>query len=85
MLRGAFKVGISVEPELQERGNKFHRCGVQTPSFDLRRKRSEGNREQSYLVPAKAVTGRFAPQRRSLLPRFFGPRLFPGTDLRSPA
>ena len=23
----------------------------------------------TYLVPAKAVTGRFAPQRRSLLPR----------------
>ena len=28
----------------------------------------------TYLVPAKAVTGRFAPQRRSLLPRFFDPR-----------
>ena len=47
------------------------------------------------LVPAKAVTGRFAPQRRSLLPRFFGPhpfgsrsfgpRFFTGTYLRSPA
>ena len=82
------------------RGSKLLRCGAQTPSFDLRRKRSEGNRERSYLVPAKAVTWRFAPQRRSLLPRFFGPRffgprsfgprsfsprLFTGTDLRSPA
>ena len=47
------------------------------------------------LVPAKVVTWRFAPQRMSLLPRFFGSRFFgsrffnsrffAGTDLRSPA
>ena len=30
------------------------------------------------------MTGRFAPQRRSLLPRFFDLRFFTDTDLRSP-
>ena len=71
------------------RGSKLLRCGAQTPSFDLRRKRSESNGERSYLVPAKAATWRFAPRRRSLLPCFFGSRSFgsrsfTGNELRSP-
>ena len=29
------------------RGNEFLRCGAQTPSFDLRRKRVKGRKEKS--------------------------------------
>ena len=55
----------------KERGNKLRRCGARTPNGRLR-----GHKilPQSYSVPAQAATGRFAPQRRTLVPRSSIPR-----------
>jgi len=47
-----------------KRGIEILRCGAQTPNDRLR-----GHKLLSYLVPAKAATGRLAPQRRNLFPR----------------
>ncbi len=51
----------------EERGTEVLRCGARTPSFDLRRKRVKT--ANTGLVPAKAATWRFAPQRWNLFPR----------------
>ncbi len=58
------------------RGNKFRRCGAQTPNIRLRGRRPDYLLRLPYSSSAQADAGRFAPQRRNLFPRFFSPRLF---------
>ena len=72
MMRHRWKKEASDEHENRKRGTKVLRCGAQTPNVHLRGQRL--GCLQHLSVPAKAVTGRFAPQRRTLVPRLLFPR-----------
>ncbi len=58
----------------EKRGTKVLRCGARTPTLHPRGERAR--QEHFNPVPAKAVTGRFAPQRRILVPCFFAALFF---------
>jgi len=51
-----------------ERGNKFLRCGAQTPNVRLRGQGTEQGR-YLFLYPRRRLLGVCAPQRRISIPR----------------